>query len=175
MHDAHFGKVTVSQPMRPRGPDETGDPHGHLVHAPLDRWEALTAQGHSPVAITATLDSRLWAKSLYPSELPRLFFYSGGCKTMITTNLGEAFCRWGTRYFHGWHYSVPDGDGLWLAMLDRWLADPADELALAERLPEIYRAAASDPMRASYHPRLMDADGVHRPSARPAGPGEALA
>jgi hypothetical protein len=114
------------------------------------------------------------------TDAPRLFVWNGGCRTMLTTNLGEYFVQNGTKYYHGWIYS-PLGDYGRIAydVFTRWIqgtpADPAPDEWDVARLVPAYRDAASRGTRPRYYPRIMDREhGVLNPAAAPGGTERAL-
>ncbi|MBK9118706.1 MAG: hypothetical protein IPM18_03765 [Phycisphaerales bacterium] len=106
------------------------------------------------------------ATELDPEDAPRLMFYNGGCRTMLTTNFGEWLMDAGTRFHCGWVYSVLDAvDGRFLPeFFRRWIkgtrADPAAVEYDVERIPEVYRQLARRGAATEWHARIMDASGV---------------
>jgi hypothetical protein len=114
---------------------------------------------------------------------PRLMFYADGCRTMLTTNLGEHFTENGTKYFHGWIYSVMDdvAAGMVVDLFRKWIkgtrADPAPTEFELNRFLDVYRREGTRTRgRRRYYARVMDNSGVLNPSnsATPASTAEAL-
>ncbi|MEZ4588192.1 MAG: hypothetical protein R2909_17580 [Gemmatimonadales bacterium] len=104
---------------------------------------------------------------------PRLAFMADACQSVLTPDLGHAFHRAGTRFFHGWHYSCADDVGLLRAFFDRWLPAPQGGVAAdPERFVADYQAVAAHPYRDQYHPRVME-DGVVHTQARRRTPPQA--
>jgi len=96
--------------------------------------------------------------------LPRFLFFNGGCRTMLTDNLGQDHVGHtddGTRYYHGWVYSPGCDYGKFCYdIFTRWIEtaqknDPFEETELLG-FEDAYRWAANKGTRADYHPRLMD-------------------
>jgi len=106
------------------------------------------------------------AVPLDPDDFPRLMFYNGGCRTMLTTNFGEPLIEAGTRYHCGWIYSVLDEvDGrMCPEFFKRWIKgtkkDPAPVEFDADRVPDVFRAVAALGEAPDWHPRIMDGNGV---------------
>ncbi|MGE0554863.1 MAG: hypothetical protein AB7R55_15645 [Gemmatimonadales bacterium] len=108
-------------------------------------------------------------------EAPRLAFMADACQSVLTPDLGHAFHRSGTRFFHGWHYSCADDVGLLRAFFDRWLQAPQGGVAAdPERFVADYQAVAAHPYRDRYHPRVMEDGVVHTPGAAPDAAARAL-
>ena len=96
---------------------------------------------------------------------PRLLFYAGGCRSMLSKNLGERFTRNGTKHYHGWVWSVwiRENRRFCLDLFRRWIKGtegdpPASECELSRFLPA-YRAAAARSFVNS-HPRIMEGRNV---------------
>ena len=112
---------------------------------------------------------------------PRLLFWNGGCRTILTTNNGERYVNNGTRYYHGWIYSPGCDYGKFAYdVIHRWLkgtrADPAPDEFDVERLLPAYREEATRGTRPRYYPRIMDQPhGVLNPAAAPDAAEGALA
>ena len=106
-------------------------------------------------------------------------FYTGGCRTMLTTNFGEHFVQNETRYYHGWMYSVWIRENRLFAkdFFRRWIkgtaANPAPTEFDLTRFVQAYRDAVGAPGVSSY-PRIMNRDGVLNPRPAPATTGGAL-
>ena len=103
---------------------------------------------------------------------PRLLFFSAACRSMLSTKLAERFTRNGTRYYHGWVYSVWAREN-WLFCMDffhRWIDPPADdpdaEEGAVDRLLPAYRAASAQVWVVS-HPRLVEGQTVLATRAAP--------
>jgi len=110
---------------------------------------------------------------------PRLCFFNGGCRTMLTTNFGEHFTQNETRYYHGWVYSPGCDYGRFCYdLFTRWIKgtpkDPAQEEADILRFEQAYRYAANRGTRPRYHPRLMDRYGCTAANDPPNRAEEAL-
>lgn len=120
----------------------------------------------------------------YTSQfVPKFAFYSNSCRSMLTTNLGEVFLAEGTKYFHGWTYSVlevPAAD-MTVDLFTKWIkgtrADPASTEFDLNKFPDVYKKeAARTRGRRRYYPRIMDGSGVLNSSNRasPSSTAEAL-
>lgn len=104
---------------------------------------------------------------------PRFLFYADGCRTILTTNMGENFTDNETKFFHGWIYSVDDdvAAGLMIDLFKKWIkgtrADPAPNEFDAGRFIDVYRRETVRTRgRRRYHARVMDSTGVLNPSNR---------
>jgi hypothetical protein len=111
--------------------------------------------------------------------LPKFCFFSGGCRTMLTTNMGEHFCQNGSTYYSGWVYSPACDYGLFCYdLFTRWIQGPPGEPPPEEADRAAFRAAyqyaANRNDRSQYHPRLMDRFGVTTAHAAAATAEEAL-
>ena len=98
---------------------------------------------------------------LRPSRVPRLFFWNGGCRTILTTNLGERLTKNGTRYYSGWTYSPGcDYAKFCYDVFHRWIKgtkeDPAPSEFSVDLLPRAYVTEAGKANRPNFHPRLTD-------------------
>jgi len=114
-------------------------------------------------------------RDLGRDEAPRLAFMADACQSALTSDLGHAFFRSGTRFFHGWHYSCADDVGLLRAFFERWLPAPSGGVAAdPERFVADYQAVAAHPYRDQYHPRVMEDGVVHTPGAAPDAASRAL-
>lgn len=115
--------------------------------------------------------------------MPRFAFYNGGCRGMLTTNLAEHFTANGTRYYHGWVYSVwiSESNRFARELLQRWILGTSDDRPNSEYDPDRFERVYTQLTRRSYvvsHARLMRGNSVinRAPSrAVPAGgpPGSA--
>lgn len=124
-----------------------------LGGVPPDQIERAIDAGSSVV----WLGNDQWFVWLNPAEAPRLAFFADACRSVLGNGLAYAFNRSGTRFYHGWHYSVDDGVGMMEALVRRWLPAPAGGLeGDPDRLVEAYQAVASAPNRARFHPRLVE-------------------
>lgn len=110
---------------------------------------------------------------------PRLLFYCGGCRTMLTTNFGECFTRNETQYFHGWTYSVWISENRTFArnFFRAWIkgtqADPAPTEYDLQRFLRTYRDVAGGPGISSF-PRIMNRGGMLNRRPTPASSSGAL-
>lgn len=111
--------------------------------------------------------------TLETDDFPRLMFYNGGCRTMLTTNFGEPLIEAGTRYHCGWIWGVLDEvDGRMLPdFFKHWIKgtkkDPAPVEFDGDRVPDAYRAVAALGEAPDWHPRIMDGNGVLNPRVEP--------
>jgi hypothetical protein len=110
---------------------------------------------------------------------PRFTFFNGGCRSMLTDNLGEHFTRNRTRYYSGWVYSPGCDFGRFCYdVFTRWVQgtaeDPPTDPVSPTRFEEAYRHAANGGTRAAHHPRLMDRNGRIATHPEPAFAEEAL-
>jgi hypothetical protein len=110
------------------------------------------------------VESKLYHQKLIT---PRFLFYADGCRTMLTTNLGEHYIGDGAKYFHGWVYSVSDAQAAYMCddLFVRWIkgtkADPAPTEYDMDRFVQVYKKQAVRTRgRRRYHARLMNAGGV---------------
>lgn len=107
-------------------------------------------------------------------RVPRLMFWNGGCRGILTTNQGERLVQQeaGTRYYHGWHYSTADNE-FCRAFFMRWIQgtkkDPAPNEYDLTRFESVYRDLAKLGTRGNDHPRLMNSSGVLNPREAPSG------
>jgi len=102
-----------------------------------------------------------------PHRAPRMFFWNGGCRTILTTNMGEQFTNLvgGTGYYHGWQYSPGCDYGKFCSdFFSIWIKGSKKDKAPNEydtsRIVKSYRDAALIGTRPKYHPRIMDFTGV---------------
>jgi hypothetical protein len=105
---------------------------------------------------------------------PRFCYWNGGCRSMLTTNLGEHFVKNGTKYYTGWAYSPRrDYGNFCYRMFSRHLHGPTDKQTgeviedLETRFLPAYRREARRGPRPRYHPRIMDSGGVLNPNNGP--------
>ncbi|MDP3000603.1 MAG: hypothetical protein Q8N47_24175 [Bryobacterales bacterium] len=112
------------------------------------------------------------------SRTPRILLWADGCRTILTTNLGEFFVNQTvpTKYYHGWEYSVIDDHScsqIGLDVMTRFIKGtkkaPAPNEYDTTRIVQAYRDAARLGTRPRYYPRLMDSSGVLNPREDPAG------
>jgi hypothetical protein len=94
--------------------------------------------------------------------VPRFLFHGGGCRTILTTNLGEYFVKSGTKFYAGWTYvsvDTPNGS-ICPKLFKRWIkgtsADRPAAENLTDRFVQAFAYAASRPSVRKYHPRLID-------------------
>jgi hypothetical protein len=105
-------------------------------------------------------------------RVPRLIFWNGGCRGILTTNQGARLIQQdvGTRYYHGWHYSTSDNQ-FCLDFFKRYIQgtskDPAPNEYDLTRFEAVYRDLAALGTRAKDYPRLMDSSGMLSPREAP--------
>lgn len=97
-----------------------------------------------------------------PIEGPRFFMIGDGCRTIITTGMGERLCKSGTKYYAGWIWtSFDDQAQMILKVMKKWIVgdkkNPAPNEWDSTRFADIYREYAKQKYYASRHPRLMEA------------------
>jgi hypothetical protein len=116
----------------------------------------------------------VWQNISLPHRVPRMFFWNGGCRTILTTNMGELFTDQvgGTRYYHGWQYSPSCDYGKFCCdFFSAWIRGSKKDKAPNEydtgRIEKAYRDAALIGRRPKYHPRVMDLTGVLNPREEP--------
>jgi hypothetical protein len=101
-------------------------------------------------------------KKLPPAKTgPRLYFFSGGCRSILTTNFGEYFTKNQTRYYSGWTYSPRCDFGRFCYdVFTRFIKGTSKSPAKTEfetgRLVPAFVAAASRQNRAKFHARITD-------------------
>jgi hypothetical protein len=105
-------------------------------------------------------------------SMPRLFFWNGGCRTMLTPALGQTLIRHGTGYYSGWVYSPScDYGQMCYDFFTRWIRgtrdDPAPNEYTNSRVVPAFRYVAGRGTRSRYHPRVMDSTGVLNPRPVP--------
>jgi len=112
-------------------------------------------------------------RGLGSSDLdPKLLFYAGGCRSLLTKNLGERFTRNGTKYYHGWVYSVwiTENQRFCLDFFRRWIKgtdeDPATSECDPNRFVSAYRAI-NGRSYVSCHPRLLEGQNILNPRPAP--------
>ncbi len=105
---------------------------------------------------------------------PRLCYWNGGCRSMITTNLGDYFVKNGTKYYTGWVYSPAcDYARFCYRVFSRFLHGPKDKKTgeviedIESRFLPGYRREARRGTRPKYNPRIMDRSGVLNPDNGP--------
>jgi hypothetical protein len=111
-----------------------------------------------------------------PRRVPRMFFWNGGCLSILTTNMGELFTNQlrGTWHYHGWQYSPGCDYGKFCYdFFSGWIRGSKKDKAPNEydtgRIEKAYRDAALIGRRPKYHPRVMDLTGVLNPREEPGG------
>jgi hypothetical protein len=137
-----------------------GDPRVPLKDTTL----GLIYQLNPPVTNSLVLSGRV----------PRMFFWNGGCRTILTTNMGEQFTdqEVGTGYYHGWQYSPGcDYGKMCCDFFSSWIKGSKKDKAPNEydtsRIEKAYRDAAAIGTRPKYHPRIMNFTGVLNPREEP--------
>ena len=107
-------------------------------------------------------------KVIEDGDNPQLLLWAGGCRQMTTGNFAERFTRNGTRYFHGWVYSVwiRENTKMCLDFFRRWIKGSPKKGPLAEcdlsKLVPAYRAAAKRSYVVSC-PRIVEGRHVLNP------------
>lgn len=121
------------------------------------------------------------AISLLRSEYPRFLFHAGGCRTIAVDKLAEAFNANGTRYFHGWQYSVFSNFNIDLPekVLTEWVKKRGTDFGADEwdpnRFLAVYNEYAAQTEYGSHElPRLRSAGGIVAPRANPSGASETM-
>ena len=125
-------------------------------------------KGEPAPAANATAEQRaLQQGGLYRSTrgTPRFLFYADGCRTILTTNLGEHFTSNGadphTKHYHGWIYSVLATEARRFSkkLFTQWIGgtrnDPATVEYDTDRFKRVYREL-SNSSHVKAHPRLME-------------------
>jgi len=110
---------------------------------------------------------------------PRFIFFNGGCRSMLTDNLGEHFIRNQTRFYSGWVYSPGCDFGQFCYdVFTRWVQgteeDPPEDPVCPDRFVRAYQHAVSCGTRAQHNPRLMNRAGRIPAHPDPAQVEEAL-
>lgn len=105
------------------------------------------------------------AVTIEPGDVPRFYFHCAGCRTALTDSLIGWFNRQGTRYAHGWVYTVDSGvNASFLPTLfRRWIKETGSDLGLDEWDPErfvrVYGELSGEEPFPWYQPRLRSAEG----------------
>jgi len=90
---------------------------------------------------------------------PRFAFWNGGCRTMLTTNMGNVIVTNGTRYYFGWVY-VSDECPLPVRVFKDWIKGPGAKTEYdTERFLESYYRMVKKNSWMRYEPRLMTSAG----------------
>jgi len=97
--------------------------------------------------------------------MPRFAFLADGCRTILTTGLGQLVLDNGSRYYHGWTYTSSDSANLIGPLFRRWIkgtpSDPAPvEYEFEDRFPQAYLKLTQKGGLRSSEPRLMNKSGV---------------
>ena len=112
-----------------------------------------------------------------PDNAPRLLMWHGGCRGMIGTGMAQLFTTQGSRFFHGWCYSVliVDNGQFIREFFRRYIAADSSECLIDTFVP-IYNRLRRRGQYSRWHPRLYGGSGLI-PIAEftGPGPGEALA
>jgi hypothetical protein len=93
---------------------------------------------------------------------PRFLFHTGGCRTMLTSNLGEYWVKSGAKFYSGWTYVGLDyAENIFSRHLfRRWIkgtsAEPAPAEYLTQRFIQAHARASSLSQPSRYYPRLID-------------------
>ena len=90
--------------------------------------------------------------------VPRFFFYGGGCRTMTTDNYGRYFTTYGTKYYHGWVYTVLGhrNIGLLSKLVQRWLSHKGKDEWNEARFLKTYQNLVKQRIYSLHEPRLRD-------------------
>lgn len=100
------------------------------------------------------------------ADLPRFYWHMGGCRTAVTDRMAQWALARGTRYAHGWVYSVDGVCNIGFAgdLLRRWIDTEGSAQGLSECDPErferVYHELAREAVAASFEPRLRTASGT---------------
>jgi hypothetical protein len=146
-----------------------GSPGGHkTVLSPI--MKDLPA-GSFALVERVNKDKRNITPVSVEATAPRMFLYSGGCRSMIITTMGKKFVDppLGTRYYGGFVYSVAadSGDAHMVNLFTRWIKGTAKDPAPVEydtsRIEDAFRDASAIGDVAKFHPRLMDRGGPKSP------------
>ncbi|MGE0438911.1 MAG: hypothetical protein AB7L66_00100 [Gemmatimonadales bacterium] len=106
-------------------------------------------------------------------DAPRFMAQISGCRTALTEALLAWFNEQGTRFAHGWVYSVDTGVSADFTrdLYRRWIKETGSDQGLEEwepeRLVQVYRELAADPDNEYYHPRLRSISGRYHFSRSP--------
>jgi hypothetical protein len=113
---------------------------------------------------------------IQPDESPRFMMWNGGCRQMLGQDWGQTWTQSGTRYFHGWAYSVAivDNGQLINAVFREYLASDPSECA-TENFESIYHRRIRRGQFSRWQGRLYGHGGIITAAAPSPGPGEALA
>ncbi len=138
---------------------------GKKKRVTLDFWNRIPSNGETDAVIHPTKGNQ--SDWMYlEKKAPRFLFWNGGCRGMLTTNLGECFVH-RTAYYHGWVYIAYEAVDI--AMVRNtfryWIRgtrrDPAPSECDEQRFLAAYRRAARRGKANTCHPRIMDQwDGV---------------
>ena len=109
----------------------------------------------------------LWEKIYdFSDSVPRFIFWNGGCQTILTTSFGERIVKAGTRYYHGWIYTVriDHAHQLPTEVFRRWIKGslydkPPNEYD-PERFLRVYQEEAQRIFHDHRYPRIMDQSGI---------------
>lgn len=103
---------------------------------------------------------------------PRAMFFNGGCRSILSSNMGDGIVAGKSHYYTGWRYSPQCDYGFFVADFFRtWIKGSNDEPAETEY--DIYRVVpgflecAARGTRPSWHARIMDMFGVYPPQQAP--------
>lgn len=104
------------------------------------------------------------AVSIEADAVPRFLHYIGGCRTAVNDGLIGWYAASGTRYSHGWVYSV-DGQvnaSFVSRLFRRWIQETGIDMGQdewdPERFVEVYAELARTGDPVDYEPRLRSAD-----------------
>lgn len=113
---------------------------------------------------------------IQPDESPRFMMWNGGCRQMLGQDWGQTWTQSGTRYFHGWAYSVAivDNGQLINDVFREYLASDPSECA-TENFESIYHRRIRRGQFSRWQGRLYGNGGIITAAAPSPGPGEALA
>jgi len=91
--------------------------------------------------------------------VPRFILWNGGCRTMLTTNLGRLFTANGSRYYFGWVYVSNECEFVMKVFKD-WIKGPGAKTEYdTERFLDSYYRMVKKGTWSRYEPRLMTSSG----------------
>lgn|GEM_PF-6616080 len=133
------------------------------------RKKALTDPDYMVAAFTSGPKANE-VVTLKGEMVPRFYFHGGGCRTITTDNFGRYFTNSGTKYFHGWVYTVmgPQNIGLLSKLVQRWLGHKGKDEWNEARFVKTYQNLVKQRTYSIYEPRLRDRSRI-LPAGREAG------
>ncbi len=103
--------------------------------------------------------SLLFSLSRETRPVPRFIFWNGGCRTMLTPNLGRLFTSNGARYYFGWVY-VSNECPFVVRVFKDWIKGPGAKTEYdTDRFLDSYYRTVKKGSWLRYEPRLMTSAG----------------